>query len=186
MRAAIASDFPFVRELIVNAAVEGSFDPALAEPTAPAELFFAGLSRVIQERVWLRPFADKPLTLAIPATVWIYENPAWSQGPVGFFALRSAGPLGQELWLAAIRPECRGQGIGKQMVTELLAMPAGRNVAVVQCDKHAIGARRLAAIMLGAGFECVREGKQTQWLASRALPEPLKRSIILAGQVPST
>jgi ribosomal protein S18 acetylase RimI-like enzyme len=181
IRAATSSDFPLVRELILDGARSSGFDPALTQPTTETQNFFAGLLKVIEDKVWLRPMTNQPLMLGIPASLWMYENPDLGLEPLGFVALKSAGRFGQELWLAAIRPELRGRGVGKQMITELLAAPVGRTIAVVQCDKHALGGQRMAGIMSRAGFELVRDGKGSQWLASRALAEPMKRWLMSAS-----
>jgi ribosomal protein S18 acetylase RimI-like enzyme len=181
IRAATSSDFPLVQELILDGARSSGFDPALTQPTTETQNFFAGLLKVIEDKIWLRPMTNQPLMLGIPASLWMYENPDLGLEPLGFVALKSAGRFGQELWLAAIRPELRGRGVGKQMITELLAAPAGRTIAVVQCDKHALGGQRMAGIMSRAGFELVRDGKGSQWLASRALAEPMKRWLMSAS-----
>lgn len=180
IRTATSSDFPLIRELIVDGARSCGFDPALTQSSTETQNFFAGLLKVIQDKVWLRPLTNQPLVLGVPASLWMYENPDFGLESLGFVALKSAGRFGQELWLAAIRPELRGRGVGRQMITELLATPAGKTVAVVQCDKHAIGGQRMAAIMSHVGFELVRDGTGSQWLASPALAEPMKRWLMSA------
>jgi GNAT superfamily N-acetyltransferase len=170
LRLSTEEDLPLVRQLIVDGAKAGSFDSALAQTTAEAANFFSGVRRVILEHVWLRPAPDSEAQMVIPAAIWVYEEPYAGPGPSGFFAVRGAGRLGYELWLTAIQSEYRSRGLGRRMVSEILATPIGRQIMVVQCDLHAIGARRLASILCQAGFQSARRGKECEWLANPGLP----------------
>ena len=170
LRLSREDDLPLVQNLIVDGAKAGSFDSALAEPTNEAAYFFSGMRRVVQEHVWLRPAPSGEARLAIPAAIWVYEERYVGRGPLGFFAVRGAGNFGYELWLAAIQPEYRSRGLGKQMMSEILATPVGRQIMVVQCDLLAIGARRLARIRCQAGFQSARRGSSCEWLANPGLP----------------
>jgi ribosomal protein S18 acetylase RimI-like enzyme len=169
LRLSREEDMPLVRDLIVDGAKAGSFDLALAQPTNEAAYFFSGVRRVILEHVWLRPAPGSETQIAIPAAIWVYEETQVSPRALGFFALRGAGHLGYELWLVAIHPEYRNRGLGKQMISEILATPVGRQIVVAQCDLHAIGARRLAWILCEAGFQSARRGKACEWLANPGL-----------------
>jgi GNAT superfamily N-acetyltransferase len=170
LRLSREEDLPLVRELIVDGAKAGSFDSALAQPTIEAACFFSGVRRVVLEHVWLRPAPTGEAQIAIPAAIWVYEERHIGRGPLGFFAVRGAGHLGYELWLTAIQSEYRNRGLGKQMVSEILATPIGRQIMVAQCDLHAIGARRLARILCQAGFQSARQGNECEWLANPNLP----------------
>jgi GNAT superfamily N-acetyltransferase len=174
LRLASEADFPVIRELIVDGATSGSFDLQLAQPTEESAEFFARLRHVIQERIWLRPDLSKNILWAIPACIWIFEDPVWGLGPLGFVALRGAGRIGYELWLTAIELAYRQKGVGKQMIGEVLGTSIGQHVVVAQCDRRAEGARRMASILRHFGFECVREATQSQWLARSTLPTAVK------------
>jgi len=169
LRLSREEDMPLVRDLILDGARAGSFDPALAEPTSEAAYFFSGMRRVVLEHVWLRPASGTETQVAIPAAIWVYEERQVSPRALGFIALRGAGHLGYELWLIAIHPEYRNRGLGKRMISEILATPIGQRIMVAQCDLHAIGARRLARILCEAGFQSARTGKASEWLANPAL-----------------
>jgi GNAT superfamily N-acetyltransferase len=169
LRLSREDDLPLVRELIVDGAQAGSFDSALAHPTEEAAHFFSGVRRVILENVWLRPAPTSLVQMTVPAAIWVFEAPSVCPRPVGFFAVRSAGSFGYELWLAAIQPQYRNRGLGKQMVDELLATPIGGQIMVAQCDLHAVGARRLASILHRAGFASARRGTVCEWLANPGL-----------------
>lgn len=169
LRLSREEDLPLVRKLIVDGARAGSFDSALAQPTNEAAYFFSGVRRVVLEHVWLRPAPTRETQIAIPAAIWVYEERYISPRALGFFALRGAGHFGYELWLAAIQPEYRSRGLGKQMISEILATPIGRRIMVAQCDLHAIGARHLARILCQAGFQSARQGNACEWLANPGL-----------------
>ncbi len=170
LRAATETDLPLVRELIVDGAKSGSFDADLARATREADFFFARMRRVVLEHVWLRASPNGGAPVTIPANLWIFEEKGVSPAPIGFFAVRGAGHFGYELWLAAVRAEYRGRGLGKQMVREMLSLPMGRQISVAQCDLHASGPRRMASILCQVGFQSARRGEVTEWLASDGLP----------------
>jgi hypothetical protein len=170
LRLSTVEDLPLVRELIIDGAKTGSFDSALAEPTEEAAHFFSGVRRVVLEQVWLRPAPVSGTPAAIPAAIWIYEERRASPGPLGFAAVRAAGGFGYELWLVAIHSTYRSRGLGKQMLSEILATPLGQQIMVAQCDLHAVGARRLAGILCQAGFQSARRGSASEWLANPSLP----------------
>lgn len=172
LRLAGENDLPLVRELIIDGAKAGSFDSAVGQPTDDAAYFFSRVRRVVLEHVWVRPALNSEALAAIPAGIWVYEEWHVSPSPLGFVAVRGAGHFGYELWLAAIQQEYRGRGLGKQMMSEILATPIGRQIMVAQCDLHAIGARRLASILCQTGFQSVRRGNACEWLAKRGLPPP--------------
>ena len=75
----------------------------------------------------------------------------------------------RKIRLAAIQPEYRGHGSGKQVMSEILATPIGRQIMVAQCDLRAIGARRLSRILCQAEFQSARRGNACEWLANRGL-----------------
>jgi GNAT superfamily N-acetyltransferase len=177
LRLASEADFPVIRELIVDGATSGGFDPQLAQPSEESAEFFARLRHVIRKRIWLRPDLSTHMLWAIPACICVFEDPVWGLGPLGFVALRGAGRIGYELWLAAIELAYRKKGVGKQMIGEVLGTPIGQQVVVVQCDRRAEGARRMASILGHSGFECVREAMQSQWLARSTLPTAVKDRI---------
>jgi hypothetical protein len=175
LRLATEADFPVIRELIVDGAASGSFDAQLVHPTTQASAeFFGRLRQVIQKRVWLRPDVSKHMLLAIPACVWIFEDPVWGRGPLGFVAVRGAGRIGYELWLATIELAYRQKGAGKKMIGEVLGTSIGPQVVVAQCDRRAEGPRRMASILRQFGFECLREGTQSEWLARSTLAPVVK------------
>jgi hypothetical protein len=93
---------------------------------------------------------------------------------LGFVAVRGAGRIGYELWLATIELAYRQKGAGKKMIGEVLGTSIGAQVVVAQCDRRAEGARRMASILRHFGFECLRQGTQSEWLARSTLPPVVK------------
>jgi ribosomal protein S18 acetylase RimI-like enzyme len=169
LRDSTESDLPLVRDLIVEGARSGSFDADLARATREADFFFSRMRRVVLEHVWLRAPGTGGAAATIPANIWIFEEQCVSPAPIGFFAIRGAGLLGYELWLAALHSAYRGRGLGKQMVREVFASPIGEKIVVAQCDLRASGARRMAAILGQMGFRSARRGDASEWLASGGL-----------------
>ena len=78
--------------------------------------------------------------------------------------------VGYELWLATIELAYRQKGAGKKMIGEVLGTSIGPQVVVAQCDRRAEGARRMASILRHFGFESLRQGTQSEWLARSTLP----------------
>lgn len=158
------NDMPTLRTLIREGARDGGFDAALAVDGIESKLFFENFQEVVVHRVWRRPRQGGGY-LELPARVLMYY-PASEAKASGFVAVRGIGKLGYELWLTAIDPSLRGQGIGRSMLTEFFTTPLGIKTTIAQCDNVAKGAGTCAAILQTLGFKIVRSGGYSMWLAS--------------------
>ena len=108
-RSAKSRDIDIVHELLVSEAAQGRFDPRLAE-----EPYRSGLRRNLKN---IRK-KERRLDEDVKAQLLIWEQ----EGEVAGCLINSAilPEAGNEIWMIAVLPEFRGQGIGSRINNEIL------------------------------------------------------------------
>lgn len=176
LEVAVPSHLDFIKPLIASGAAEGSWDRALASPGRAAD----GLLRKIGYSLkhgsvpQLDPRTRKWIVTRIAG--WIYR-PDPRTPPAGFGLFKEFYGDGFELWLCAIDPSQRGMGLGRQMLTELMATPMGQRTQLARCALDTRGGRRCAQILKSLEFEVGRTTTREEWLLHRRTPAAVVQHI---------
>lgn len=146
MRNASPKDFQFIFSLVLAEAKNGHFARELLIPAVTSG-FEIELKSVLANRVRHN---------GIQAYALIWEK---NSKPIGF-VIMSAGPdnKGNEFWMSALSPECRGSGEGKKMVSEILHQFKGKNLALMA--RCAPESEAMFHILATNGFSHVATGEQ--------------------------
>jgi len=163
-----------LRNLIREAAAEGSFDRGLAADTPEAVEFFARLKRALVSGY----FVEEDLktgrieSVAVPGYVFWPEHQNSGTPPAGFGLFRALDG-GYELWLAGLDVVQRGGGHGRALLDALFSTPPGKKTWVVRIPR---GSRYSATVehLLGAyGFEHAGYTTVLRWFIRRDAPPAL-------------
>src|SRR5215467_317555 len=116
-----------LRNLIREAAAEGSFDRGLAADTPASVEFFARLKRALVSGYFVEedPRTGRIESVAVPGYVFWPEDENSGTPPVGFGLFRALDG-GYELWLAGLELGKRGGGHGRALLDALFATPPER------------------------------------------------------------
>lgn len=164
IKKATMEHFNFIRDLIIHGATEGAFNKRLAELGAD-ELFFDGLAKGMKSG---HIIMDGQVNLL---NTYLYFNKEKDKKrPLGFVLFMGDGNL-TELWMAAIVPEFRKQGLGESMFKQAVWDMNTTNI-LARCGPGSEGAahilRKLGFVYLGTGPE------GTQFLAGKNMSTSLQ------------
>lgn len=125
-RSAKSADIDILHQLLVSEAAQGRFDPRLAE-----EPYRSGLRKNLNN---IRK-KGRRLDEDLPAQLLVWEH----EGKLAGCLINSAiiPDAGNEIWMIAVLPEYRGQGIGSKINNEMLAQLHPRVDIFARCAPQA-------------------------------------------------
>ena len=173
---AVPDDIDLLRPLIALGAREGSWDPALATPGPAVDALLSKIGYALKHGALPQfdPRTGKWLITRIAG--WVYR-PDPSTLPVGFGLFKEFQGDGFELWLCAVDSSRRGRGLGRAMLTELMATSAGRRAQLARCALLTDGGQRCARVLKSLDFVSCRKTSREEWLLHRRTPAALAQRI---------
>jgi len=158
-----------IKPLIRAGAIEGSWDPELALPGPKSDDLFAKISYALEHGTLpqIDPRTNQRINTRIGGWIFVADT---GPAPSGFGLYKDFTAGGLELWLCAIDSRARGRGLGRQMLSELLATPAGSHVQLARCSLSTEGGRRCAHVLKSLEFEPRRTTSREEWLLHRQTP----------------
>jgi GNAT superfamily N-acetyltransferase len=168
-----------IASLIADGAREGSWDRALAEPGPASQNLMAKIGQALQHGALrqIDPRTGKWIVTRIEG--WIYRNDPRAP-PVGFGLFKEIQPGVFELWLTAIEPKLQGDGLGREMIRELMATPQGRHTWLARCAVRSQGGRRCAHVLERLGFFVGRRTSREEWLLHESTPSAIQQYVATA------
>jgi GNAT superfamily N-acetyltransferase len=172
-----------IKPLIHAGAREGSWDPELAAPGPKADVLFAKIGYALEHGTL--PQIDPRTNSRISTRIggWVFFANA-GLAPSGFGLYKDFVNDGLELWLCGIDPSARGRGLGRRMLTELLATPEGRHVQLARCSLRTEGGHRCAHILKSLEFDAARTTSREEWLLHRRTPPAVAQLIATMDLLP--
>jgi hypothetical protein len=176
-----------LRTLIRKSAAEGSFDRDLAGETPHAEEFFAKLKRALVTGYFVETDARTGHidTVAVPGYVFWPDGRNSSSAPAGFGLFRAIEDGGYELWLAGLEFAERGGGLGRALLSSLLATPPGQRTWVVRISRESRYGAAVAHLLDGLGFDVAGDSARLRWFVRRDAPPALVARIRGGTRAPS-
>ncbi len=176
-----------LRTLIRKGAAEGSFDRDLAGNSPQAEEFFDKLKRALVTGYFVEtdPRSGRIDTVAVPGYVFWPEGRNSSSAPAGFGLFRTIEDGGYELWLAGLEFEERGGGLGRELLTALLATPPGQKTWVIRIPRDSRYAAAINHLLDDLGFSVAGDTPRLRWFVRRDAPAELASRIRGATQAMS-
>lgn len=172
-----------LRRLIASGAVEGSWDRALASPGRALDGLLEKIGNALKQGALLQFDRRTGKWIMTRIAGWIYRPDQWTS-PIGFGLFKEFYGDGFELWLCAIDPSRRGMGLGRKMLTELMATPLGRRAQLARCALGTDGGRRCASILKSLEFEVRRTTTREEWLLHRRTPAALVHHVATMDMAP--
>jgi hypothetical protein len=170
---------PLMASLIADGAREGSWDPALAAPGPASQNLMAKIGHALQHG-WLRqtdPRTGESIVTRIEG--WIYRTDD-RDPPCGFGLFKEMRSGVFELWLCAIESKHQGEGLGREMIKELMATPQGRHTWLARCAVQSQGGRRCAHVLERLGFFVGRRTSKEEWLLHESTPKAIRQYVATA------
>jgi GNAT superfamily N-acetyltransferase len=171
LRPAHVIHLPLLRSLIRNGAAHGSFDPELATDSPDALLFFANLRQALVTGYFALQDqrTGQVRSVIAPGYVYFPDTRGAHERPIGFGIFREFAE-GYELWLTGIDEAWRGHGHGRQMVSSLLATPAGRFAWIVRVNRASEYSTGMTHLLAEQGYHCERETDASTWYIREGAP----------------
>ena len=141
-----------IKPLIRAGAAEGSWDPDLALPGPKSDDLFAKIRYALEHGALpqIDPRTNRRIMTRMGGWIFLADT---EPTPSGFGLYKDFTATGFELWLCGIDPRARGRGLGRQMLSELLATPTGRHVRLARCSLSTEGGMPLpAGAPIGGGI----------------------------------
>jgi GNAT superfamily N-acetyltransferase len=172
-----------IMPLIRAGAAEGSWDPELALPGAKSDDLFRKIHYALEHGALpqIDPRTNRSIMTRIGGWLFLADTMA---APSGFALYKDFTADAFELWLCGIDPRARGRGLGRQMLCELLATPAGRHVQLARCSLSTEGGRRCAHVLKSLEFEPRRTTSREEWLLHRRTPPAVAHVIATMDMSP--
>jgi GNAT superfamily N-acetyltransferase len=169
---AVPNNLGLLRSLISSGAREGSWDPALATPGPAVDGLVSKIGYALQHGALPQfdPRSGKWIVTRING--WVFRSDERAS-PIGFGLFKEWYGDGFELWLCAIEPSRRGAGLGRKMLGELMATPAGRRAQLARCALGTDGGRRCARVLRSLDFVTCRRTTHEEWLLRKSTPPGL-------------
>ena len=180
---AVPRDLGLLKPLISSGAKEGNWDPALAFPGPAVDSLLSKIGYALEHGALPQfdPRSGKWIVTRIAG--WIYR-PDEHAPPIGFGLFKEWYGDGFEFWLCAIDPTKRGSGLGRKMLAELMATPAGRRAQLARCALGADGGRRCSRVLKSLDFVSCRKNTREEWLLRRSTPAGLFQRIATMDMTP--
>ena len=176
-----------LRNLIREAAAEGSFDRVLAADTPSAVEFFARLKRALVSGYFVEEDAKtgRIESVAVPGYVFWPEDQHSGTPPAGFGLFRALDG-GYELWLAGLDFERRGGGHGRALLDALFSTPPGKKTWVVRIPRASRYGATVQHLLQSYGFDDAGYTAQLRWFIRRDAPPALSARVrgTISGQPP--
>ncbi len=184
LRPAHVGHLSMLRALIRNSAAEGSFDRDLAGNTPQAEDFFDKLKRALVAGYFVEtdPRSGRIDTVAVPGYVFWPEGRSSNSAPAGFGLFRTIEDGGYELWLAGLELTERGGGMGRELLTALLATPPGQKTWVIRIPRDSRYVAKIEHLLDDLGFSIAGDTARLRWFVRRDAPAELASRIRGATQ----
>jgi GNAT superfamily N-acetyltransferase len=166
-----------IKPLIHAGAAEGSWSSDLAHPGRAADALFSriGYALLHGRLPQVDPRTNRVIETRIGGAVFVVES---ASAPVGFGLFKDFADDGFEFWLCAIDASMRGKGLGRQMLTELMATPYGSRAQLARCATGSSGGRCCAHILKSLGFGTCRTTSREEWLLHRRTPAAVVERIV--------
>lgn len=173
-----------LRALIRKSAAEGSFDRELAGNSPLAEDFFDKLKRALVAGYFVEtdPRSGRIDTVAVPGYVFWPDGRNSSSAPAGFGLFRTIDDGGYELWLAGLEFSERGGGLGRELLTALLATPPGQKTWVIRIPRESRYVAKIGHLLDSLGFGAAGDTARLRWFVRRDAPAELASRILGATQ----
>lgn len=125
IRPAETSDLDFIFDLIYQGAIDGHFNPLIAQSSKAKQGFYRNLQAILTN--WQR------LDINAKAYASIYEVDGAS---IGFMIISAMeGQSGNELWMFSVTPSHRKQGYGSKFLDFVLDQFKSKNTALyARCE----------------------------------------------------
>ena len=176
-----------LRNLIREAAAEGSFDRGLAADTPAAVEFFARLKRALVSGYFVEedPKTGRIESVAVPGYVFWPENQNSGTPPAGFGLFRALDG-GYELWLAGLDFGRRGDGHGRALLDALFSTPPGKKTWVVRIPRASRYSSIVQHLLGSYDFDHAGDTTHLRWFIRRGAPPALVARVRggISGQPP--